>query len=168
LIAGVSFFVYYGKNKNNMLTAKLISDVLNAVQQGLIGAYTGAAINVIAIAREIIFYHRGRWKWADHRLWLWLFIVLMGAAPLWTWNGAISLLPCVGSILAVIAFYMEKPTSIRALGLGSQTFWLLYSIFTVNLGAILQNIILIFSAILGLFRDRTENRRIKNKQETDV
>ena len=164
LIAFVSFFIYYGKNKKNILTAKLISDVLNVVQQGMIGAYTGACINVIAVAREIIFYHRGKWKWANSRLWLWLFILLMGLAPVLTWNGIVSLLPSIGSVLAVIAFYMEKPTYIRVIGLCSQIFWLLYSIFTINLGAILQNIILIFSAVLGLIRERTEQR--KNEQKT--
>ncbi len=161
LITFVCFFIYYGKSRKQILIAKLTSDLLNVIQQALIGAYTGSLINMIATVREIVFYHRGKRKWASSILWLFLFLGLMGAAPLLTWNGPISLLPAVGSAFAVIAFYVENPTHTRIIGVVSQGFWLAYVIFTVNLGAILQNIILITSAILGLIRDFLEYRKKK-------
>lgn len=67
----------------------------------------------------------------------------------------------MGSAFAVIAFYVENPTLTRIIGVVSQGFWLTYVIFTVNLGAILQSIILIASAILGLIRDFLEYRKKK-------
>ena len=165
----ISFFVYYGKKREQILFTKLTSDVLNGIQQAMVGASTGALINAIAVVREIIFYHRGRKKWADHIGWLFVFILDMSISPFFTWQGPISLLPATGSALAVVAFYCKKPIHTRIFGLFVQGLWLAYTVMTYNLVAALQNLILIISALLGLVRDYREYRaRVKNGYSPDA
>lgn len=94
-IAAESFFIYFSRKRNQILAAKLICDALNVLQQAMIGALTGSIINGVAIFREVVFYNRNKKKWASHRFWLYLFIAFMGAAPLLSWAGYISLLPAV-------------------------------------------------------------------------
>lgn len=165
LITVFSVFIYYAKRRNRILLTKLITDVLNVVQQALIGAYTGSLLNGIAVFREIVFYNRTRKKWASHIFWLFFFIFLMGLSPLLTWNGFISLLPAVGSVIAVVGFYMQNPTHTRILGIFSMAFWLAYSFITVNVGAVIQNVIMILSAIAGLIRDFAE---IKKREKQNI
>lgn len=164
-IAAESFFIYFSRKRNQILAAKLICDALNVVQQAMIGALTGSIINGVAIFREVVFYNRNRKKWASHRFWLYLFIAFMGAAPLLSWAGYISLLPAVGSIIAVVAFYVDSPKATRAIGLTSQFFWLAYVIFTRNYGAILSNAVLIVSAVAGLIRDAFEKKGMKTNEK---
>ena len=153
MVAGISFFTYIARKRSHILMVKLVTDVLSAFQQAMLGAFTGSALNVIAVFREIVFYNRDKRKWASGIWWLFLFIVLMGAAPLLTWTGWICLLPSVGSILAAIAFYIKNPTHTRIIGVFAQIFWLIYTIYTVNYAAILCNALLIVSAIIGLIVD---------------
>ena len=161
-LCSLSFFIYYGKKREHILITKLVSDVLSSIQQAMVGASTGALINAIAAAREIIFYHRDKKKWASHIGWLFVFLVAMSISPILTWQGPVSLLPATGSALAVVAFYCKRPVHTRILGLFAQGLWLTYTIMTFNLVAALQNMILIISAALGLIRDYREYRaRVK-------
>ena len=163
-IAAESFFIYFSRKRNQILTAKLICDALNVLQQAMIGALTGSIINAVAIFREIVFYNRGKKKWASFRFWLYLFIVLMGIAPLLSWAGVVSLLPAIGSGIAVVAFYVNSPKTTRRIGLVAQVFWLAYVILTRNYGAILSNVVVIISAVLGLIRDASAEKDLRRQK----
>lgn len=161
----IGFFVYYSKSRSRILALKLTTDVICIFQQAMIGAFTGSLLNGIAVFREIVFYNRFQKKWAAHSFWLYFFIVIMGLAPILTWEGIISLFPALGSVFAVIAFYLEKPTHIRIVGLGTIILWLLYCIFTHNVGGIIQNIINIVSIFMALTRDYITFARNKKEGE---
>ena len=149
----IGFFVYYSKKRSTILAVKLSTDVICVFQQAMIGALTGSLLNGIAIFREVVFYNRLDKKWAAHRFWLYFFIVVMALAPILTWEGWISLFPALGSVCAVISFYMKNPTHIRIAGLGTTVLWLSYCIFTQNIGGIIQNIINLLSIFIALTRD---------------
>lgn len=166
VIAVISFFIYYAKTRSRILLSKLTTDVLNVIQQAMIGAYTGSFLNVIAIFREIVFYYRTQKKWASYKIWLFLFIVLMNVSPILTWAGPISLLPALGSSLAVVGFYLKNPTHTRIIALFAHGLWLVYTIATFNVGATLQNVILITSAICGLVRDFFAKKKEEKAKET--
>ena len=153
LLSFVGFFIYYAKTRQGILTAKLVCDIGYFFQQIMIGAHTGAVINAIAVLRELVFYHRDTHKWASHRFWLYLFIVLMGLSPVLTWMGPVSLLPAVGSAVAVIGFYCKDPHHTRILGLMGTLPWVVYAMIMTNYGQILSGTVQTVSAILGLARD---------------
>ena len=149
----VGFFVFLAKTRKGILIAKLICDGGYCLQQFMIGATTGAMINVIAVLRDIIFYYRNDKKWASHRIWLYIFLVVMGLSPVLTWIGPVSLLPAIGSMIAVVGFYCQKPQHTRILGLTAMIPWFLYAMIITNYGLMLTTVIQIASAILGLLRD---------------
>jgi hypothetical protein len=162
-LCSLSCFVYACKKREHILLVKLTSDTLSSIQQAMAGATTGALICTIGITRDLVFYNRGRKKWASHIVWLFIYIVAMSISPFFTWQGPISLLPATGSALAVIAFYCKKPLHIRLIGLFAQLLWLTYTILTLNMVAAIQNVILIISVLLGLLRDYREYRREKKE-----
>ena len=168
VIMVIGFFVYYCKQRNNILTVKLIADVLSVVQQAMLGAFTGSFLHLIAIAREAVFYNRLKKKWAAHPIWLWVFVLLMGSAPVFTWSGIVSILPALGSVFAVFGFYMKKPTHIRILGIFTSVFWLLYAIFTGNLGSILTNCINLLSIAIALTRDFSTYMHKRNENVESI
>ena len=153
VLSVVGFFVFLAKTRKGILIAKLICDGGYCLQQLMIGATTGAMVNAIAAMRDIIFYYRNDKKWASHRIWLYIFLFVMGLSPVLTWMGPISLLPASGSMIAVVGFYCQKPLHTRILGLLSLIPWCLYASTLTNYGLLLTTVIQMVSAILGLLRD---------------
>lgn len=165
LLAVLSFFIYLQKTREKILLTKLLSDILNVIQQAMVGALTGSMLNGIAIFRELVFYCKGKKKWAQSRIWLFVFLLCTGiAAPLFSWQGYISLLPAVGSSLAVIGFYCTKPRQIRIFGILAQAFWVVYSVAVLNLGGILSSSVSMLGGIFGLWKD-LKNEKQKNTEE---
>lgn len=164
VLSAFSFFIYFGKTRRSILAAKLTCDIGFCIQQLMIGAPTGALLDVIAAFREVIFYHRQTKRWASHRFWLYLFAVLMGLSPIFTWTGPVSLLPAVGSVIAVFSFYSIKPYHIRLLGFLATIPWLLYAIITTNMGLTISGFIQVFSIVLGLYRDYREMKATRHSE----
>lgn len=161
---GISLLIYAGRTRSRILVCKFISDVLWFGNYFLIGAYTGALLNVIAMGRETVFYNRETKKWASHRAWLYVFIVLTLLSPIlelvkiggFAWG---PLLPAAGSILAVISFYSRRPRVMRYFGFASQIFWLVYGILLVNVTSILCCTFTILSAVIGMIREWTAKKK---------
>ena len=155
-LAALSFFVYLQKSREKILATKLTLDILNVFQQAMVGAYTGSVINGIAVLREFVFYHKENKKWARSKVWLIVFLLLMGAASIFSWQGYVSLLPAIGSSLVVVGFYCSNPKLVRILGISGQSFWVLYSCIIFNLGGILGSSLCILGGIIGLIKDKTK------------
>ena len=153
-IAGTAmcFFMFVARKRRTILLGKFTCDVLWTLHYGLIGAYSGAALNVLAMGRETVFYNKDK-KWASSRLWLYLFVALTIGSSLMTWEGPLSLLPMTGSCCAVISFWCTKPLHIRLLAIPAQLLWLIYGILHMSLPSIVSNIIALTAIGIGLYRD---------------
>ena len=126
---------------------------MNIFQQAMVGAFTGSVINGIAVLREIVFYHKEEKKWAKSKVWLIVFLLLMTAAPIVSWQGFISLLPAIGSSLVVVGFYCSNPKLLRIFGIIGQSFWVVYSCIILNLGGIIGSSLCILGGIIGFIND---------------
>ena len=144
-----SLLIYAVQKRSHILTLKLVSNVLWGTNYFLLGLYTGAILNVIAIIREIIFMFRTKYKWADNIAWAILFMIIMFSSAFVTWAGPISLLPAIGSVFNVVSIYSKQPAMIRIFLIPAETLWLLYTIFEGNTTAMINEIMLISSAIIG-------------------
>ena len=146
------FFMFVARKRRTILLGKFTCDVLWTMHYGLIGAYSGAALNVLAMGRETVFYNKDK-KWASSRIWLYLFVGLTIASSLLTWEGWLSLLPMTGSCCAVISFWCTKPLHIRLLAIPAQLLWLIYGILHMSLPSITSNIIALTAIGIGLYGD---------------
>lgn len=168
----ISLSIYAGKSRANIITCKFISDVIWAINYLLLGAYTGALLNIIAMARETVFYNRDKKKWAASRLWLYIFIALVLVSPtidlikLDTFS-LVPLFPAVGSSFAVISFYSRKTETMRIFGLVAQILWLIYGFLLFNPTGIISCLLTIASIAIGFSRElhAKETRASKQKDE---
>lgn len=160
LLALLSVFIYSQKTRGRILITKLTFDALNVVQQSMIGGYTGAVVNGIAILREFVFYHKETKKWAKSRVWLVVFLLLMCSSPIISWQGWVSLLPAIGSSLILIGFYLTDVRRMRILGIFGQTFWLIYGCIIFNLGSILSAFFTYAGIFYGLYKDAKSKKAI--------
>ena len=157
--------IYQQKTRIGLLITKLISDVIWFCQYALIGAWSGAAISVIAIIRELIFINRKK-KWANSPLWLLLFIALSGVSGILTWKNLYSIFPCIASALAVIGFWIGRPKLSRFLSYPISSCMLTYAISNTAYMAIINELLSIGSSVVGNirhdFKNRTDNSASEN------
>ena len=157
------FFIYYSRTRRNVLIFKFISDVLWSINLLLTGGYTGALLNVIAMGRETVFYHRGSKKWASHWGWLAFFIAVTALSPtislLSGKEGWIGVIPALGSVLGVLTFYQKKPAATRYIGFFAQSLWLVYACFIHNVPSAACNTVLVISTVAGTVRAIVAKKR---------
>ena len=169
---GIGILIYAGRTRGQILICKFTSDVLWFVNYLMVGGYTGALLNLIAMARESVFYYRDRKRWASHRIWLYVFMLLTLLSPIFEWIkiGGFSwvpLLPATGSILAVISFYTRKPVIMRYFGLGAQAFWLTYGFMLMNISSIVCGLLTVLSAVIGMVREAMAKDRTRSAEKAD-
>ena len=133
----------------------------------LIGAWSGAALNILAMARETVFFNKDK-KWASSRFWMYLFAALTLLSGILTWEGPSSLLPAVGSVCAVISFWCTRPIHIRLLAIPAQGLWTIYNIIHRSLTGGISSGLQLVSVLLGLARDLRERRRAKEQNLTET
>ena len=65
------------------------------------------------------------------------------------------ILPTLGSMLFAIALYQRKPLWTKLLSIAGNLLWMIYAGIVGNPSGLLSSGILLFSALLGLLRERT-------------
>lgn len=117
----------------------------------LLGAYTAAAINVIAAIKSYVYYrNKRRDSWAIPVIFTGI-LVLSTAV---TWQGIISLLPFMAGLIGTYALWMASAQRIRWLMLPGSLFWIVHNILVVSPTAVASDMINIGSILLGLWRHR--------------
>ncbi len=155
---GVAIFVFLSKKRKGIIAAKFITDALFCIHFALLGQYTGACVNLIALGRGAVFYNKDK-KWASHILWCFLFVILTLLCSVFTWQGIISLLPTVGSSFAVIGMWSSNTKALRLMNLFGITLWLIYSIIVISPSAIICNILYITTILYSLLRDASKREK---------
>ena len=146
----IELFVFISSKRDRILLTKTLSCVCATLNQFFFGAITGALLNFIGIARSVIFYFRGKKKWADSILWAVLFIAVTLVSPILSWQGYISLLPAFGSAFMVISFYSKKVGLIWTFGFIANVPWVIYNIFMLNFLGLAGSVLSLLSVIIGV------------------
>lgn len=161
-----SLFIYQQKDRSHLLVWKLISDVLWACHYLLLGAYTAMAISTIAAFREIVFFNRQK-RWASSKLWFFFFMACAVGSAVLTWKTPASLLPAVASLLSVTGFYIGTPRLSRILVFPISGAMLTYDLTCDSYMGIVNEVLTILSAILGILRAGREQKRRAAEVPTD-
>lgn len=158
----LGFFVFRNISRRASIVIKAASDFLAAVHFLLLGAITGSAINFINTARDICFAQKGRQKWASG-IWMpAIFCGLTAVGSILSWTGLISLLPLLGSCLAVVGYWCSDPKKLRAFNFVGIFLWLIYCIQTFSLPSIVGNSISLFSIVRTEWKLRKKNNGVSH------
>lgn len=149
-----SFFIYLSNRRKSIILMKGVSDVLWCINGFMVGAFTGAVLNIVMIFREFVFYNRVDKKWAQHKFWMYFFCAMCFASPIIELinTGHFNLFPffpAVGSVFAVFGFYDTNPKRIRVFNFIASVPWFIYSSCMGNITGASSNIIAMASVILG-------------------
>ena len=150
----MGFFIFRNVSRKTSIVLKAVSDFLSAVHFLLLGAPTGCAINFVNTARGICFAQKGKYPWASG---IWvpvIFCLATTVSSILSWTGLISLLPLVGSCLAVIGYWCTDPRHLRRFNFAGIFLWLIYGVITLSVPTVVGNTISLSSIALTQWKTR--------------
>lgn len=153
VLASVQF-----NNRKIILLAQAAACALWLVHYGALGAITAAATNIISFARSAVFYNNDK-PWAKSRVWLYLFLILLTANSLLTWDGWKSLLPGAAMCLTTLALWTKDMRRTRFLYLVNSPLWLTYNLLTGSYSCALIEAIALCSYIAAVWRFDVRGRK---------
>lgn len=146
----VAISAYQTNTRKAILLLGMTASLLWSAHFFLLGAATGAALNLLSTVRTYIYL---KIKPGKHNRWImWSFAGLLVIATILTWHGAISLLPLVGSMFSVLGDWQKKPKYIRRLNFGSSPPWLVYNVISGSYPGITVEILKMTSNLIGQYR----------------
>ncbi len=154
---GVGLLTYMSLDRRRILGLKFTGDFLWFLNFVCLGGYTGAILNLIAMGREVVFYLRGKKRFASHIAWLPVFLALTLLSPVIEYAALgsfdpLTVFPTVGSMLLVVGLYQEDTNRVRYFSFGGMCLWLIYSLSIQNISALISNIIALVSITIGIVR----------------
>ncbi len=140
------------KNRKNIFFLQSVNLVLFVVHYILLAAYAGAAMCLVVLVRNLVFFQKGEKKWASHSVWLYLFSLISVSVLAVTWNGYITMLPVIAVIVSMFAMWKDRPADMRFFMLISCLIWVPYTLVVHSYSGLLSQVIGIFGILMGMYR----------------
>lgn len=146
------------KTRNKVLSLLILDSICYFMQYILLGAITGAFINIVGLVRTIIFKYKGKCKILQSKLILFIILSIYLLAGLLTYDGIISMLPVIAAIIYTSTLWQDNVIIIRI-----GTFIMILACFINNIavaaytGAFVEGILLISSMMAIIKLDILNN-----------
>ena len=159
----IAFLAYQAKTSKKLLMVQTGAIICFCIHYLLINAMTAFALNMVGVIRNLIFYNRDK-KIFSSKLWPYGLAIVMVFLGAMTWEGWYSLLFILG--LSVNTVCMSLPTSqgIRKSLLVTCPPVLIYNIFVLSIGGIVNESLSIVSSVIGIIRYNRENKKEEAEQ----
>ena len=150
------------KERKKSLVVQSISCLLEAIYDFIIYAYTGAILSVINFIRTFLFINKSKFNKKIYLLILLFFESIIIINCTLTWNGYISLLPTIGSIIRTYCLWQSNMKLVRISGITTGILYGSYYIYYNSWFMVLGDFILLVTGIYALWQN---DIRRKNKNE---
>ncbi len=156
---------YYLKNRKAVLTINILSMVAQAISFICLKAYTGLAMDIVAIIRNIVFMidekKNGKSEQNTKKdviilVALYLITILLS---IFTYNGLPSLFSVFGTFLYTYSVWQKNTNTYKLFGIPTSMSWIAYNIYIKSIfGGILEGIVLLCSGVGYLLAKRKSNK----------
>ena len=142
--------------KRKLLFIQSVATLCTCVSYFLLGATSGFALNIVCLTRNVCFYFQKEGKIPIY-ISTSLFVIMMGILGAISWQGPISILITVA--LAANTFFLSlgKPQMLRYSIFVTSTMVLIYNVYVLSVGGILNESIAIISSFIGVIRFRRKS-----------
>ena len=141
------------KERKKSLCVQSLNCLFEAVYDFIISAYTGAVLSIINFIRTFIFINKNK---INKRIYLFILIFFEGIIIvncLLTWNGLISLLPTIGSIIRTYCLWQSNMRLVRISGITTGIFYGTYYIFYQSWFMVLGDLIILLVGIYAVYKN---------------
>ena len=141
------------KERKKSLCVQSLNCLFEAVYDFIISAYTGAVLSIINFIRTFIFINKNK---INKRIYFFILIFFEGIIIIncvLTWNGLISLLPTIGSIIRTYCLWQSNMRLVRISGITTGIFYGTYYIFYQSWFMVLGDLILLLVGIYTVYKN---------------
>lgn len=153
-------FGYLLKDRKRILTANFVAHIGQTTAMAMLNGYTGAAMAVIMMLRDLIFLvqemKKSKGKEINKKFDLSILImtvILIIMLTAFTYNGPLSLLSVIATLIGTFALWQKNVRTYKILGVLVGAFWLSYNIVIMSIMGIILESILGICSIVGYIRD---------------
>ncbi len=140
---------------------RTLGSSLFVVQYILLGAYTGAAMDGIGVARNLLFILLVKKKQPTYN-YIAIFSLLTIVIGLSTWTGWISVLAIIAKLISTVSYGVKSPRVIRMLNIPSNCCWIAYNVIHFSIAGVVDACLGIASAIIGEVRYVKKLKKLEN------
>jgi len=161
---GLLFFVisFQQKSRKGILIFIVIGQLVFMLHFILLGAWTAVGMNLVGVARTLVFRFREDKKWANWRHWPGVFIFLFALAGLLARESWIGLLPVIAMTIETTGFWMKDTRILRFINLFPHPFWFAYNLVKGSWAGVVCEIFVLSSVIVAIFRYDIKGRKTKD------
>ena len=151
---------YQLKNKQKILLFNIAAQTSAGLSYICLGAYTGLAMTITSILRNIIFINSENNNNLSKKITkkdiytLIIIYILMIILSIITFDGLLSLMSVFATMLYTYSVWQKNTKIYKLLGIPVSLAWITYNIYIKSIFGIILEFVLMISAIIGLFRDK--------------
>ena len=148
-------------DRKTSLCVQSFNCICEGIYDFIISAYTAAMLSLMNFIRTFIFINKNKFGKIIYRFILFFFEGIIVVNCIFTWNGAISLLPTIGSIIRTYCLWQSNMKLVRISGITTGLFYGLYYIYYQSWFMVLGELILL---LVGIYSVLKNDVCIKNKK----
>ena len=154
IVAVVMFLLsYQQKKRKNIILWNATSRILYIIQYILLGAFEGAALDIMGTVSSIAAQNKDKKIIKKHlAIWITAINLLIIAVGLMLYENIFSLFPIVGVVLHTSAFWISNEKAIRIVSFIGSPFWLVYNLVSCAYGSVIGDVLSMVSIATAMYR----------------
>ena len=141
------------KDRKKSLGVQSLNCFFEAVYDFIIGAITGAFLSIINFIRTFIFMQSEKISKKIYILVLVIFEGIIIINCIYTWNGYISLLPTIGTIIRTYCLWQTNMKMVRISGVTTGVLYGLYYSYYQSWFLVLRDMILLLTSVMSIYKN---------------
>lgn len=153
-------FSYLLKERKKILTANFIAHIGQTTAMAMLNGYTGAAMAFIMMLRDLTLLIQEKQKKNGKEinkkidlLILIITIILIITLTIFTYNGPLSLLSVLATLVTTFALWQKNVQLYKVLGVIAGILWLAYNIVIMSIMGLILESTLVICSIIGYIKD---------------
>ena len=158
IAALLTFLSYQCKEHKKLIIVQTLSSLSICISYFLLNAWSGMLLNIICILRNFIIYNKDV-KIFSYSFWPYVLACIMAVMGIMSWQGPMSLLIVAALAINTIFLYFPNVRNLRKSILITSTMVLIYNAYYTVWGGVVNELIAISSAIIGICRYRAKSQK---------
>ena len=152
---------YQAKKRSTMFTIAILANVCWVLYFAFYGDAVSALTCFINTVKLCIFSYRGKYKWAESIVWLYVFIALQATVSVLTYTNWKDIITTIAGFLGIFAYFFKNQKTYRLLSFIHMSVWVLNSIIKFYPIALISDSISVASCAVAIYRFdiRSKQRR---------
>lgn len=155
---GLMIATYQFKRHRTLMLLMVICSGLWCAHYASLGLFTPVIMNVINVARGIVYSFREK-KWVQTWLIPAAFLIISSVAVFLTWENVWSLLPFAASVSATLANWQKDTRKLKILTLPVCLCWFFYNMINRSIAGMANEAFTLTSIIVALLRQKNSSRK---------